>query len=125
MVYKVLGTISAILLFLQMSLFVLRRAYKYLPKKPNWFPPILKFLKSAHIYTGIALLIIGFIHGYFALGTIKLHTGLILWMGILFAFLGFLFKNKFGKKWIVYHRTLGFILIGLFFLHYFFPWLIK
>jgi len=69
--------------------------------------------------------VLGFIHGYLALGTIKLHTGLILWMGILFAFLGFLFKNKVGKKWIVYNRIFGFILIGLFFLHYFFPWIRK
>ncbi|AFG35016.1 hypothetical protein Ferpe_0905 [Fervidobacterium pennivorans DSM 9078] len=34
--------------------------------------------------------VLGFIHGYLALGTIKLHTGLILWMGILFCIFRFL-----------------------------------
>jgi len=129
MAYQILGNISAIILFFQISLFILRRVYiflhKYLHIKPSWFPPILKFLKNAHIYTGITLLVIGFIHGFLALGTIKLHTGFILWLGILFAFIGFLFKKKVGKKWIVYHRTFGFVILALFFLHYYFPWIIK
>ncbi|QAV32547.1 hypothetical protein SAMN04488510_11754 [Fervidobacterium changbaicum] len=125
MTYQILGITSAVLLFFQISLFVFRRIYKYLPKKPTWFPLILKFLRRAHVYTGIALLIVGFIHGYLALGTIRLHTGLILWLGILLAFVGFLFKNKVGKKWIFYHRIMGFVLIALFFVHYFFPWLLK
>jgi hypothetical protein len=123
--YEFLGNLSAIILFFQISLFVLRRVYKYIPKKPQWFPPILKFLKNAHIYTGVALLFLGLIHGFLALGTLRLHTGLILWLGILFAFIGFLFKKKIGKRWIAYHRIFGFVIIILYFVHYYLPWLIK
>ncbi len=111
MPYEFLGNLSAIILFFQISLFVLRRVYKYIPKKPKWFPQILKFLKNAHIYTGVALLFLDLIHGFLALGTIKLHTGLILWLGILFAFIGFLFKKKIGKRWTTYHRIFGFVLL--------------
>lgn len=122
--FRILGTISAVLLFVQISLFVLRRIYKYLPKKPKFMVPILKIFKNSHIYTGISLLIVGFIHGILALGGIELHTGWILWFGILFAFISFLLKGKVGKKWIIFHRTLGFVLIALFFLHKFFPWIL-
>nr|WP_312058207.1 hypothetical protein [Fervidobacterium pennivorans] len=94
MVYKVLGTTSAILLFLQISLFVMRRAYKYLPKKPNWFPPILKFLKSAHIYTGIALLIIGFNPWLLCFGNDKITHGSYSLDGYTFCIFRFLVQKQ-------------------------------
>jgi len=122
--FRVLGEISAVLLFVQISLFVVRRIYKYLTKKPVFLMKLMKILGKAHIYTGVSLLVIGFIHGMLALGKITLHTGWLLWFGILFSFIGFLMKNKIGKKRIVFHRTLGFVLIGLFFLHKFFPWIL-
>lgn len=123
-VFQVLGTIAATLLFFQISLFVFRKIYKYSPKKPKILVPFLKFLKSAHIYSGISLLIIGFVHGILALGTIKLHTGWILWFVIAFSFVGYLIRNKIGKKWIFIHRIVGFIIIGLFLIHKFFPWIL-
>jgi hypothetical protein len=85
----------------------------------------MKLLKAMHVYTGILLLVVSFIHGYLALGKIQLHTGWLLWFGLLFTFIGFLFKSKIGKKWVIFHRFLGFILVGLFFLHKFFPWIIS
>ncbi|MCX7653915.1 MAG: hypothetical protein N2Z58_04470 [Fervidobacterium sp.] len=121
--FRLLGNLSAILLFYQISLFVLRRLYKYLPKKPNFIVPILQFLKNSHIYTGVTLLIISLTHGIFMLRALKLHTGWILWFGIFLSFLGFLLKGKIGKKWVFGHRILGFVLIILFFVHYFFPWI--
>ncbi|MEN3042351.1 MAG: hypothetical protein ABDH59_03485 [Fervidobacterium sp.] len=121
--FRLLGNLSAILLFVQISLFVLRRVYKYLPKRPKFFVPILQFLKNSHIYTGITLLVVGLTHGIGMLGTLQLHTGWILWFGIFFSFLGFLLKGKIGKKWVVGHRILGFVLILLFFVHNFFPWI--
>ncbi|MFN3692092.1 MAG: hypothetical protein ACK4R7_04280 [Fervidobacterium sp.] len=122
-IFRILGTIAAVLLFFQIALFVFRRIYKYSPKKPKFFIPFLKFLKNAHIYTGISLLIIGFVHGILALGTIRLHTGWIFWFVIASSFVGYLMRNKIGKKWIFIHRIVGLILIGLFFIHKFFPWI--
>ncbi|MGB9796841.1 hypothetical protein [Fervidobacterium gondwanense] len=123
MLFRYLGITSAILLFFQISLFLFRRLYKYLPRKPKIFIPFLKFLKNAHIYTGIALVVLGFMHGMLALGRIELHTGWILWFGVLSMFIGYLFKNKVGKKWIIIHRAIGFILLVLLGVHYFFPWI--
>ncbi|MEJ5256757.1 MAG: hypothetical protein WHS64_00750 [Fervidobacterium sp.] len=124
MLFRYLGITSAILLFFQLSLFLFRRLYKYLPKKPKVFIPLLKFLKNAHTYTGIALVVIGFIHGMLILGRIQLHTGWILWFGALIMFISFLFKNRVGKKWIVIHRAMGFVLLMLLAIHYFFPWIL-
>ncbi|KAF2962556.1 hypothetical protein [Fervidobacterium sp. 2310opik-2] len=49
--FRVLGVISAVLLFVQISLFVVRRIYKYLTKKPVFFDEINEDLgKGPHIY---------------------------------------------------------------------------
>ncbi len=45
-----------------------------------------------------------------ALGKLTLHLGWLFWFGILFSFIGFLMKNKIGKRCIVFHRILGFVL---------------
>ncbi|MDF2616725.1 MAG: hypothetical protein K0Q47_1380, partial [Sedimentibacter sp.] len=41
------------------------------------------YLAKAHKYFGFVLLITAFVHGYMALGTIRLHTGVILWVWVL------------------------------------------
>ncbi|MCX7796092.1 MAG: hypothetical protein N2380_06190 [bacterium] len=123
-IYPILGNIAMVLLFSQLALFVFRRIFRYTKSRSKRFSAFLKFLRSLHIATGISLLIVGLIHGILALGRFQLHTGWILWFVILYAFVGFLLKDRIGRKWVSWHRIAGFALIGLFFLHRFFPWII-
>lgn len=123
-IYPILGNIAMVLLFSQLALFITRRIFRYTKSRSKRFSAFLRFLRSLHITTGISLLVIGLTHGILALGRFQLHTGWILWFGILYAFIGFILKSKIGGRWVAWHRIAGFILIGLFFLHRFFPWII-
>ncbi|MEN3008631.1 hypothetical protein [Pseudothermotoga sp.] len=120
MMYKILAWTSVVLLFYNFSLFPLRR----LLKKFSWSKRFLFYGSKIHRFTGIALLFTGSIHGYLALGTVKLHTGSLLWLGILTLFSIYLFRKILKRKWLSIHRWTDFIVIAMFFVHFFFPWLI-
>ena len=90
-------------------------------KNKNYFK-IIKFLRKLHKPLGLALLFMGLIHGYMALGTLKLHTGTLFYLSIIItAALGGSFyktKNKLFFKW---HKRMAFFTVVLFFLHYIAP----
>ena len=84
----------------------------------------LKLGRKIHPYVGITLVISGFIHGYMKLdGKFMLHTGTLLLSALaLNGIIGFTFKRMRKKKLALMHRIVGFVIVGLFLLHYINPW---
>jgi hypothetical protein len=65
-------------------------------------------LSKAHMYFGLALLISAFVHGYMALGTIRFHSGVILWIWILLQVSLGILNKKMKKPYLLkIHRTIG------------------
>ncbi len=117
--YKAFAWISAVLLFYNFSLFPLRRLFR---KNKN-AAKFLRYGSIVHRYTGIALLITAITHGYLALGGLYWHTGLLLWLGVVVLFAYYLLRKIMRRRWLLLHRYTDFVVIGLFFLHFFFPWI--
>lgn len=122
--YRIFGNIAMVLLFSQMVLFAFRRILKYGKIKNKSFVAFVRFLRPLHIATGFTLVGVGLTHGVLVLGRLELHTGWVLWIGILLAMLGFILRKTIGSKWVKVHRVVGFVLLGLFLVHRFFPYLL-
>jgi hypothetical protein len=131
-VVEILGWINVFLLVFNLSLFISRRIYiNFIKDKKSkiakYFVVTMNILKKYHKLSGILLIITGIIHGYLALnGNIYLHTGMILWLGIILMFLMYWLGKMptFKKIWVRWHRYLGFILIILLLIHLINPWLL-
>ena len=84
----------------------------------------LKIGRKIHPFVGITLVVSGFIHGYLKLGgQLMLHTGLLLLTALAInGVLGFMYKKKKKKDLSKMHRIIGFVIVGLFLLHYTNPW---
>lgn len=116
-----IGWLNVVLLSISLLPFLLRRYRKYILKKPSKkLNAVLKPLSKIHPFIGITLMITGFLHGYMALGTIRLHTGYITWFLVLLLFAirmwGNLSKNRY---WLVLHRAVAFLLVFSLLLHIF------
>lgn len=63
---------------------------------------------KAHKYFGFILLITAYVHGYMALGTIRLHSGIILWIWVLIqVILGNMVKKMKKPYMLKIHRAVG------------------
>ena len=84
----------------------------------------LKMGRKIHPFVGITLVISGFIHGYLKLGgQLMFHTGTLLLTALAInGILGFMYKKKKKKDLAKLHRIIGFVIVGLFILHYTSPW---
>ena len=116
-----LGWFHAALLTVSLLPFLLRRYRKWTRKKPGKKRnAVLKFLSKIHPYIGGTLAITGFLHGYLALGVIRLHTGYVTWFLVMILFglriWGKLSKNKY---WLVLHRAAALLLVFSLLLHVF------
>lgn len=118
--YKIFAWISVVLLFYNFSLFPLRKIMRNVKGARKF----LKIGSLLHKYTGLALIITGFIHGYLALGIFIFHTGWILWFSIILLFAYYLLRKVFKRKWMYLHRYTDFLVLGWFFVHLFLPWLL-
>ncbi|GAB6189033.1 hypothetical protein JCM30566_07720 [Marinitoga arctica] len=130
-IVEFLGWLNVFFLSFNLSLFIIRRLYKYFIKnkksqKAKFIVKLMFYLKKYHKLSGILLIIFGIIHGYLALnGNLYFHTGVILWLGIVLMFgLYFLSKIEYFKFfWIKLHRYVGLGLIILLLIHLINPWL--
>ncbi len=120
MAYKIFAWLSVVLLFYNFSLFPLRRILKGVKSARKF----LRIGSILHRYTGLALIITGFTHGYLALGAFEIHTGWILWFGINLLFLYYLLRKILKRRWVFLHRYTDFLVVGWFFVHFFLPWLL-
>lgn len=121
--YEVLGIISAALFAIVMLPFLLRHFNRIFFKGKNhvitrwrmWF-------RKIHKPAGCSLAVISLIHGYLALGTIRLHTGTLAWI-IAFAavIFGVLFSIKKKAVYLVWHRRAAVLAVLLIALHLLVP----
>jgi hypothetical protein len=66
------------------------------------------YVAKAHKYFGFVLLITAFVHGYMVLGTIRLHTGVILWVWVLIQVIVGNLVKKIKKSYLYnIHRIIG------------------
>lgn len=116
---RFLGWFNFTLIIFNFSLFFARRFNKHLLTNRSFFMrDVSRFLSSLHPITGIVVVITGIIHGYLALGSIRLHSGLILWLTIVIT--GIL--AGWGKKlriryWVARHRLASLLIIVSLILH--------
>lgn len=79
-----------------------------------------QFLRKNHKFYGIALIIAGFLHGYFSsFNIISLNKGTVLWIISILLGINFYMRKKIRmkKSWIYYHRILSLFFIIILLLH--------
>lgn len=123
MTYAILGWVSLGLLALLVLPFILIRINKHTVKtKHKAFQKVIRFLRSLHKPAGIALLLTAVWHGWLALGTIRVHTGTVLFLTVLVtATLGGAFYRLKKKRLFSLHKIAAAITVLMFLLHFFLP----
>lgn len=82
----------------------------------------IKFLRALHKPLGAAVIVIAVIHGYLALGALRLHTGTILWLSIFVAaVLGASFYYTKKRPLFLWHRRWVLLVLLLLLIHLLFP----
>ena len=122
--YKILGYINVALVVIITAPYWLRTLNKWTIKtKDKRFLDTIKFLRKLHKPLGIALALIIAWHGYLALfGTIRLHTGLLAYIGFLLTVTaGGIYYRKKGKQLFKLHKTLALVSMLLVILHLLWP----
>ena len=118
--------INVVLLIYLVSFPVIIEVNKRVLKGKNKsFNQALKLGRKIHPIAGIVLIVSGALHGYWKMGgQFVFHTGSLLLLALLLnGILGFLYRKKRIKRLAMMHRIAGFIIVGLFLLHYINPWL--
>ena len=121
--YSILGWLNVVILGVLVSPFVLNYINKnILNSKSKSIKKIVKFLRNLHKPLCITLAVVAIVHGYLALGNIRLHTGTILYISIIItATFGGSFY-KFRKKILFkMHKFFAGISLLLLLLHLIYP----
>ena len=123
MSYRLLGWINAIALIILVSPFALSFMNKKIfSNKNNQIRNLVKFTRKFHKPLGIILIVTGIAHGYMALGSIRLHTGSILYIStLLTGALGGSFYRTKKRAFFIWHKRMAFVSVALLLLHLVFP----
>lgn len=121
--YSAAGWLIVIILVIIISPYILNLLNrKVLKTKDKNFFKVVKFLRSLHKPLGLAVMILGIVHGYMALGGLRLHTGTLLYISILITgILGGAFYRLKKRPLFIWHKRMAALSVVLFLLHYFFP----
>ena len=105
----ILGFINALLLTLLLSPFLLRKINKLIFQNKNKaLKKSAALLSKMHMYFAYILLATALTHGYMALGTIRLHSGYLLWLLVLVQVIwGNLIKKMKKPYMLKVHRAIG------------------
>ena len=121
--YRVLGWFNVGFLAVMTSPYWLRFLNNHtLRLKGGTYGKVIKILRAVHKPLGAAILVIAAIHGYLALGALRLHTGTIVGsMVLITAVLGatFFFTKK--KAVFVWHKRMVLAVILFLLIHLLFP----
>lgn len=120
--YAILGWINIGIIVIITSPFWLKRINKHIFNNNRDINKVVKGLRKLHKPLGISLVLLGIIHGYLALGAIKLHTGIILLLSIMITVtLGGIFYRKKYKVVFQWHKRMALIAVILVLIHLIFP----
>lgn len=121
--YRLLGYISLFLLATVTAPWWLRKLNALTVKtKDKRFMAVVKFLRKIHKPVGIALVAIALWHGFSALGTLRLHTGLLAYLAlVLTVVLGIIHWRKKDKRVFKGHKVMVVVSAALLALHLLWP----
>lgn len=121
--YRLLGYVSLALLLITTAPWWLRRLNALTVKtKDKRFMALLKFLRKFHKVTGVLLVSVALWHGFSALGTLRLHTGLFAYVSfVVTALLGVAFWLKKDKKAFKGHKVMALVSVVLLTVHLLWP----
>ncbi|MHC1786553.1 MAG: hypothetical protein AB9880_05810 [Christensenellales bacterium] len=121
--YKILGIINVVLVVIITAPYWLRTLNKWtLKTKDKRFLDAIKFLRKLHKPLGITLALMIAWHGYLALGAIRLHTGLLAYIGFLLTVtVGGIYYRKKGKQLFKLHKALALSSVILVLIHLLWP----
>ena len=121
--YATIGWTNIFIVAVLVSPFVLTRLNKSLFNHKNKkLQSAIKFLRKLHKPFGFVLLIISAIHGWLALGSLRLHTGTILYATFFISgLLGIGFHKTKNKNLFTWHRRLVWVSVALLAVHLLMP----
>ena len=117
--YRILGYLNVVLFIVVTSPYWLRRLNQWVLHVRNAdMQRLIKPLRSLHKPLAACLAVIAAIHGYLALGSLRLHTGSIVWIAVLVtAGLGFSFYKKKKPNLFKWHKGMALTVALLIALH--------
>ena len=114
--YQILGIVNIVLLVVITSPYWLRRLNQWL--KVTQINKLIKSLRVVHKPLGICLVLISLVHGYLALGALRLHTGTIVGAMILITVvLGGMFYSKKKPALFAWHKRAALLALLLTLVH--------
>lgn len=121
--YAILGILSLIFLIGAVMPYLVRSINRRLFKGKNKFLiQCGKWLRKIHKPFGTGMVVVAMIHGYMAMGALRLHTGTLAWfMCVVTAILGVLFYKKKKAVYFVWHKRAALCTVILTAVHLFFP----
>lgn len=120
--YSVLGYLSLAMLVILALPYPLRILNKKMLDNNPKITSLVKQLKKIHRPVGAAVGVLAIVHGYMAMGSLRLHTGTLTYLSMLIAVcFGGLFHIKKKKTFLTLHRSFAVITLGLLAVHLLFP----
>lgn len=121
--FRVLGWFNVFLLTVMTAPYWLRFLNSHtLHLKGGAYGKTIKVLRAVHKPVGAAILLIAVLHGYLALGALRIHTGSILWTAVfLTAALGASFYLSKKRPLFQWHKRLAATAVTLLLIHLLFP----
>jgi hypothetical protein len=121
--YSILGWLNVVILGVLVTPYVLNFANrKFLKFKNKSLKNIVKVFRKFHKPLGLTLAVVAIVHGYLALGSLRIHTGSLLYLSVIItaAFGGSFYKLK-KRVLFKMHKIFAGISILLLLLHLFYP----
>ncbi len=124
-IYSFLGWFFVAILAVMILPYVLKLIMKHSEnaRKNAHLKMLLKTTRKMHKYIILIILVLAPVHAYLALGgNLQLHTGSLLYLGILLASIGgFIFYKTKNKNLIKVHRLGDALVLILLFIHLVYP----
>ena len=119
------GYFNLVLLFIVLVFVVYKYLFsKYLAKKKKEeYAKIYRILRKIHPLSATVLIFTGVYHKYLMLGSLSFHSGSLIILALLYMMATYLLgkTNILRKKWRVYHRIGGLLVIASVPVHLFLP----
>lgn len=121
--YRILGWLNVGLILVMTAPYWLRFLNSHtLRLKGGAYAKTIKVLRAIHKPLGGLILLIALVHGYLAWGTLRLHTGTLVWLSVLItASIGLLFFLTKKRVLFAWHKRAVLLVIAVLSIHLLFP----